>query len=1154
MKPLDQSAGWSSDNSALTKRRISISKSAENLKPTDASLKKSLYLQKQTSDASKPPIDPKSRFRSLSKTVYHNSHRSSSSDESSSEDGLQTDNLKQRQPAIREVVFQLRRYNDAWFRTRVTMRITKEADAAAIDVEDALSRAQPRFIPQVGFELDRTLFIGHDKLLLTTGRYLCQLDVANCADELTFIDMSGRITSIGINENNDMLVVVVDYRRGATLFVKSIKNVNVTHKSFIVGLVATQLLITPDGKKVVLMEVDQAKTIVRLTAYTIEDGKIFAEVKYELEKKSSKFEISLCPADEDVVCLLTDESANLYRIIPGQLLIFSTVKADIFTCHAWADDVTLAFGSSEGKLLLYRESIALEAIDLGKMHGKLIADAQKSNKAGVIKMSSSDSGLVVCVEIGVIFIFPPRSDEESTNRWKNSRAIVIDSLHSKSYCSQLCLDPTGQNLFYVDSESLWYCNIQYIEAVCRDGMRLVLAQHAKKVKCISSDFGATKNVMTIDESGLVIVSSGVTKKLLATHLNDEIISGVMLKGGNKVLLLTSEKLQQYWILCRSLVKDAVVMKTKESHLFQAMSQNIQATKLALLTTDTLYILDMDTFRKTCYVIVGSKESVVALRWSADDSTIACLSNNDTVCLIDVIEGRLLWTIDFKLRFFVDLSCYKDTVYVMGNKFMMTRLQNGKELEATNVHQEGISLKANSTALLTTESVHFVASSGGNVNKVDIDNPDQTYLINCPNKDTVTTLYHDPAQDQLFVGFEDGRVVCFNVIAADDKDNDTTVYSNDYVLCAVSRLQQLETEIKNLKVQCNLIRAQSAGVLDEYKQMKEGEITDLKTELETTLLAMREKMKRAEEKYEAIEASKEEAFAKMKKEMDEQVESQKQYYEKLVNDQIKGSLEKDELNQQRIESVEEDFKEKLVEMKESFKKEEKQWNNLQNGLLQEIKQLKYDKHKLEKGVEVLMTKRSDERKIYEQNLAKMKQKAHDESKENVNQIKQLKAYLLREKEAREKSDSQTADVRTELANTQEELDKARDELEHVMKAMTEENQKTIESMKKLEERNKEFEVLKQKQRLLASELEKEKTLRHAHQRRLKHFEMLIDEMSEHIYDSRRLEQSVLGLLAFFNSVPKSGQMMSAEQLKGQGKNQTAKTRKVVQLGTSRHKAH
>lgn len=131
---------------------------------------------------------------------------------------------------------------------------------------------------------------------------------------------------------------------------------------------------------------------------------------------------------------------------------------------------------------------------------------------------------------------------------------------------------------------------------------------------------------------------------------------------------------------------------------------------------------------------------MALKWAADERCVALLSNQDTVALVDVQEARLLWTIDFKLRFFADLSCSKGgSVFVMGNKFMMTKLEQGKELESANVHSEGISLKASSTVLLTTERAHFVGTSAGNVNRLEVENLDQSYLVNCPDRSAVTTV-------------------------------------------------------------------------------------------------------------------------------------------------------------------------------------------------------------------------------------------------------------------------------------------------------------------------------------------------------------------------------------------------------------------------------
>lgn len=73
------------------------------------------------------------------------------------------------------------------------------------------------------------------------------------------------------------------------------------------------------------------------------------------------------------------------------------------------------------------------------------------------------------------------------------------------------LDKVGANFFYADNESLWLCNVQYVESVCREGMRLVVAQHAEPVKQIDVDLEDSMAVATMDSSGLLIISSGITK-------------------------------------------------------------------------------------------------------------------------------------------------------------------------------------------------------------------------------------------------------------------------------------------------------------------------------------------------------------------------------------------------------------------------------------------------------------------------------------------------------------------------------------------------------------------------------------------------------------------------------------------------------------------
>ncbi|KAI6183564.1 hypothetical protein M3Y97_00502300 [Aphelenchoides bicaudatus] len=685
-------------------------------------------------------------------------------------------------------------------------------------------------------------------------------------------------------------------------------------------------------------------------------------------------------------------------------------------------------------------------------------------------------------------------------------------------------------------------------------------------------------------------------KLLATHYEKDLINIAILRDGQKLLLLTPTHLKHYYLLCqrlqfdrnllenkqflyvsfnttfKALLRKSTIHKTRKEHSMSLlhklffklnlptikttvykhssfkMATNFSMELLALLSSDTLYILHLESFERKCYV-----SQVVSLKWSPDSTKVGILSNQDTLALVDVVNGQLLWTLDLKLRFFVDISVVDDTLYAMGNKFMLSRLSDGKEIETNNVHQEGISLKASSTLLLSTKQVHFVSSSGGNVIRMEHETAENAAVVNCPDQSSISTIFYDPKKDQMFVGFEDGKVICFEVMSAENekRTEDQVVHSNDFVLCPVSDVLKRETELKNLTVQCNLIRGQSERILDEYKEIKaitciERELSDVRGELESTLQAMREKMKRAEERYEAIETSKEEAFARMKQEMVDTVNDQKKYYEKMVNDQIKASIEKEESQTKQLHDIETDFQAKIAQLQETFKREEKKAQRNVTKFNLEKQKLTSDIKLLQSHEKSLVRKHAEEKRQFELRL-EQEQKNHDErSQEN--------AYLLREREAKETCDATIADLRTELITRNEEIEKLKAEVEQFTVSIEQETAKSTDLSKKLETSKRNHDVLFQKQKLLSSELASEKQLRHAHQRRLKHFEMLVDELSEHIYEPRRLEQNVLGLLAFFNSVPKSGQMQTNEQVNSVEKKKSGVTKRIVQLGNARHKAH
>lgn len=84
------------------------------------------------------------------------------------------------------------------------------------------------------------------------------------------------------------------------------------------------------------------------------------------------------------------------------------------------------------------------------------------------------------------------------------------SISDHPRCTGLYLDDTGHNVLFTDSESIRTCNIQYAETICKQGMRLVVAQHAHPVMRICMD-AASNYIASVDSSGLVLVTSNNTK-------------------------------------------------------------------------------------------------------------------------------------------------------------------------------------------------------------------------------------------------------------------------------------------------------------------------------------------------------------------------------------------------------------------------------------------------------------------------------------------------------------------------------------------------------------------------------------------------------------------------------------------------------------------
>lgn len=61
-----------------------------------------------------------------------------------------------------------------------------------------------------------------------------------------------------------------------------------------------------------------------LGTYSTFEGTLIAEIKYVHATSTKIWEISFCPADEDIIFLLTEDRVNLMRCMSNQIVVFST--------------------------------------------------------------------------------------------------------------------------------------------------------------------------------------------------------------------------------------------------------------------------------------------------------------------------------------------------------------------------------------------------------------------------------------------------------------------------------------------------------------------------------------------------------------------------------------------------------------------------------------------------------------------------------------------------------------------------------------------------------------------------------------------------------------------------------------------------------------
>ena len=264
------------------------------------------------------------------------------------------------------------------------------------------------------------MFFGSEKVALNYLNHVRFIDGTDCDFKIYDRNYNGKVSAVQTSADFRYLAVTVDAEKGAKIIIYDTREIENVFREFSTTVLGSQIRISLNNETILILSQEPEGKWCTIALYGFE-GTFLAETTITPEAPSSNYEVSYCPVDETIICLVTVDQCYLMRATTNIINVFSTIKFSDLTCHSWADDVTLAFGTVDGRIRLYRETVPLDIIDLKKIQKYLIGEKDPS-QSKVMKIFGNDQNFIVYVQIGLIFIFPSGNLKE---RWKHSRIIFV---------------------------------------------------------------------------------------------------------------------------------------------------------------------------------------------------------------------------------------------------------------------------------------------------------------------------------------------------------------------------------------------------------------------------------------------------------------------------------------------------------------------------------------------------------------------------------------------------------------------------------------------------------------------------------------------------------------------------------------------------------
>uniref|UniRef100_A0A914VEG7 Pyrrolo-quinoline quinone repeat domain-containing protein n=2 Tax=Plectus sambesii TaxID=2011161 RepID=A0A914VEG7_9BILA len=1008
-----------------------------------------------------------------------------------------------------DILCKLKKYDAHWFRDIALHHPQYFVDTQQyVHGGDSQLLFPPKFQPIAGFRSAR--FCGASAVVSYVGRFVCFLDLAARHRFWTKEDQQATVGALTVSPDYQYLVVCIDHAEGAKLIVRETEKC-AEIKRMPCSTLASSIKISHGNELILTFTIEEM--LVRLAVYSFEHEKMTGEGVVEIRKndQTQNWQISFCPADEGLVCLVDESQARLLRNSNGTLEIFTSIQltGETITCHEWFGDITLAFGTVTGNVKLFHEKTQLNVIDLTELQNDLF---RGYNNLSVSSLCSGHQIFLCSTDVGAIFMWTINNGHTD---WSVCRVFIVPIIPGAldRRLKEILLNADESELLCIENNSIFHVPFGKLstELVKINGFDLLAADHSSKI--ISLSFAISSNqerIVSLDSDGIIIVHNLNTGNALSWRQVADAQSVAFHPNGHQVFVQDGSGIKLHQVAFRDL---SFVNSIYEGTI-QHMELSQSGCKLLIVESSTLMSLLSNTGALVWKQFLGSNINIAAMSRSGCGNYIALLSDKETVTMHDARSGKALWSINFKLRDFIDITLATDVIFLLNKKFVLSLVKSGKELDQVNVHNETIGFDNAPMNCVANENYLLIGTTNGKLMIVYevTEKIVRTEVVETNIESAVTKQIEAAGGRLSAVGFEDGSILIMDRRAPADGIASS---ADDAVQCSADELSALQRLVQELETEKNNVRKNAAEVMREFKGMKSKELDDAKEAFEQKQKALHLRIAKLEETLDADGLTHNSTISSLRALYNEESELQRRNYESMMEQHMRKAIAEEESFSESLKLQQEQFDRELDAVRGSFAETENSWQvhceqleNVISTLKAQLTEEREDKSNYEQNVTNKLTTAV---KSYEQRALSHRQEASELATELIS----LKATSIVLGEERDEALDIINSQKMEIQMLKEDCEKLSQSVDTKEKAALNIGTKIENLQKELLTSKKNHQEVTKRLHRLEKELDAEKLAGKLKEREkndlLRHFKQVRDGIS----DPKRLRQAVLDMCKWMN---------------------------------------